>query len=239
MLETYGHDLIRKYVVAFGTLFNSMELERFDSPSPTAGKDLVQTIKVPLQYSPKDKMLARSELDPNTDRQVAVTLPRMGFEMVNMSYDSSRKLSKNRTVGHATGGGVSLNTPVPYNFDFDLYIAVKNTQDGTRLVEQILPYFTPEFNVTVNLVPGVNSAVDIPIVYRSISKEDSYEGEYLERRAIIWTLSFTVKGYLFGAVKDKKRIEEAIVNVFNDTPDPAVLLQRYTATEDGVNIEEF
>lgn len=182
-------------------------------------------------------MLARVAGDPNLDNKVAITLPRMSFAMVNMNYDGSRKLPKrNRT---ARTDGKSLFNPTPYNFEFELYIAVKNSEDGTRILEQILPYFTPDWNLTVNLVPGVDSKVDTPIVLNNVSKEDNYEGNYTERRSIIWTLSFTLKGYLFGPVNDVKRIEEAIANIFNDTVKPPYLLTKITATEDGIDIEEF
>lgn len=228
---SFGHDSIRKYVSAFGTLFNNIYLER-----KVDGQN-VQRIKVPLSYAEKDKLLARVEGDPELDKKVAIVLPRMAFAMENMTYDGTRKFSKIGRTGKTDGK--SVFNPTPYNFNFQLYIAVKNSEDGTRILEQILPYFTPDWNVTANLLPGVDSKVDIPIILEGVSKEDSYEGSYTERRAIIWTLSFTMKGYIFGPVSDRSRIEKAIANVFTENVQPPQLAATITATEDGVNIEEF
>lgn len=231
MFAPFGHDSIRKYVVAFGTLFNNIYLER------KVGGTNVQSVKVPLSYAEKDKLLARVEGDPEADRKVAVILPRMAFSMENMTYDSSRKFSKIGRTGKTNGK--SVFNPTPYNFNFQLYIAVKNSEDGTRILEQILPYFTPDWNVTANLIPGVDSKVDIPIILDGVSKEDSYDGSYTERRAIIWTLSFTMKGYIFGPVSDKGRIETAIANIFTENTVPPIKAATITATEGGVDIEEF
>lgn len=230
--KTFDHDMIRKYVVAFGTLFNEIYVNTKN------GTEVVKTVKVPLSYAEKDKLMARVLGDPTVDNKVAATLPRMSFEMTNLSYDGSRKFSKILRTGRNSSGSSTFN-PVPYNLNFSLYIAVKNSEDGTKIVEQILPYFTPEWNVTANLVPGLDAKMDIPIILDSVSKEDSYEGDYKTRRAIIWTLSFTVKGYIFGPVTDRGRIEKAIIDVFDDNKVPAALAATITTTVDGVNIEEF
>lgn len=231
--NTFSHDTIRKYVVLFGTLFNEIYLTREDEQG-----NKIETTKVPLSYAPKDKMLARVFGDPDIDRKVAITLPRMSFELVNMTYDSSRKFSKIGKTGRTVDGEYVYN-PVPFNLDFELNIMVKNSEDGTTIIQQILPYFTPDWTVSANLIPGISSKVDVPIVYTGISKEDSYDGDYKQRRAIIWTLSFTLKGYLFGPVNNKAKIETAIVNIFDDNKDPAYKAVTITTTEDGVNIEEF
>ncbi len=229
--KTFQHDSIRKYVAMFGTLFNDVWLNR------TAEGEKLESIKVPLTYMGKDKMLARVFGDPNTDRKVAITLPRMSFEMEDMAYDSSRKFSKVGTVGRATGSGAHTYNPTPYDFSFNLYIYVKNSEDGTKIVEQILPYFTPDWTVSANLVPGIQSKVDVPIILNSATKQDDYEGSFTERRAIIWTLNFTVKGYLFGPVIDRSRIETAITNIFTNWENGAIPDVTTIITEE--NMDEF
>lgn len=230
--KTFDHSMIRKYVVAFGTLFNEIYINNI------VNGELDKTLKVPLSYAEKDKLMSRVLGDPSINNYVATTLPRMSFEMTDMTYDGTRKFSKIGRTGKGSNGASVFN-PTPYNFNFSLYIAVKNSEDGTKIVEQILPYFTPEWNVTANLVPGIDAKVDLPIVLTSISKEDSYDGSYKERRAIIWTLSFTLKGYLFGPVTERVRIEKAIIDIFDDNKVPSALAATVTTTVDGVNIEEF
>lgn len=229
--HTFHHESIRKYVAAFGTLFNDIHINR------TTATAKVDTLKVPLSYMGKDKMLARALGDPNTDRKVAVQLPRMAFEMTNLTYDGSRKLPKVNLTGRSATTGKHSYTPVPYNLTFDLYIMVKNSEDGTKIVEQILPFFTPEFNITANIVPGMDSKMSIPIVLNSVNKQDDYEGDFKERRAIIWTLSFTLKGYIFGPVIDRAKINTAITQIFTDwTPGAAPDIKTVITPE---NIEDF
>ena len=185
----------------FGTLFNDIHITRTD----TSG-NMTNYIKVPITYAPKDKMLARIEQDPNIDRPTAVvTLPMMSFEMAGFHYDGSRKLA---TVGKSAyrynDNPDQLRyqyNPVPYDIDFKLYIYVKNAEDGTKIVEQILPYFTPDFTTTLKLIPDMNINMDIPTVLKTVEQTDTYEGSFQKRRAIIWTLTFTMKGYVFGPVK--------------------------------------
>ena len=198
--QNFYFSTIRKYVTLFGTLFNEIHVIRTNKQG-----DVSAFIKVPITYAPKEKMLTRVGQDPNIDRPSAtITLPMMSFEMTDMQYDSDRKLN---TVGRSVVQSSDKNklkyqyNPVPYNIGFRLYIYVKNAEDGTKIVEQILPYFTPDFTVTVNLIPEMEATVDIPVVMNSIQQEDSYEGGFKERRALIWTLDFTVKGYIYGPVK--------------------------------------
>jgi len=221
--KTFGHDSIRKYVIIFGTLFNNLYLTRQDNEGSK-----VDTIKVPLSYSPKDKMLARVLGDPSIDRKVAIVLPRMAFEMVDMQYDPTIKLSKVATFKNCETGS-TIYGPVPYNFNFNLYVAVKNSDDGTKIVEQILPYFTPEWSISANMLPEIGRSVDVPIILNNVTKEDSYEGVYQERRAIVWTLSFTIKGFIFGPVTDRERINKAITKIFsnwsaNASPDVTTII---------------
>ena len=187
MFGTYFyHQTSRKMVVAFGSLFNNIEVRRTDSSDA-----VTEVIKIPLSYGPKDKMLTRISSDPNLNPKVALTVPRMGFELLSMTYDSVRKLNTlNRNVKKGTTGLKKQFNPVPYNWEFSLYIFVKNAEDGTQVLEQILPFFTPEFTVTMNLVSSMEEVRDIPLVLNSVTSEDTYEGDFATRRSIIWTLSF-------------------------------------------------
>lgn len=217
--QTFYHGHLRKYVVLFGTLFNDIYINRFASNG-----DQISTIKIPISYSPKEKMVVRTEADPNLQRPVAIVLPRMGFEITSLNYAPTRKLTtvkKGYVVQDATNDNrlKYVYNPVPYDINFSLYIAVKNTEDGTRILEQILPYFTPDWTTTVNLIPELDVKLDIPTVLVNVSSEDIYDGGYLERRALVWTLDFTMKGYIFGPVKKSEVITLANVNFFANSYD--------------------
>ena len=203
MFGTYFyHQTSRKMVVAFGTLFNNIEVRRTDSADA-----VTEVIKIPLSYGPKDKMLIRISQDPNLNPKVALTVPRMGFELTSMTYDGARKLNTmGRNVKKGTTGLKKQFNPVPYNWDFSLYVFVKNAEDGTQILEQILPFFTPEFTVTMTLVSGMTIKMDIPLVLNSVTSEDTYEGDFATRRSIIWTLSFIMKGFLYPSVTDNAKI---------------------------------
>ena len=203
MFGTYFyHQTSRKMVVAFGTLFNNIEVRRTDSADA-----VVEVIKIPLSYGPKDKMLVRISQDPNLNPKVALTVPRMGFELTSMTYDGARKLNTmGRNVKKGTTGLKKQFNPVPYNWDFSLYVFVKNAEDGTQILEQILPFFTPEFTVTMTLISGMTIKMDIPLVLNSVTSEDSYEGDFATRRSIIWTLSFLMKGYLYPSITDNAKV---------------------------------
>ena len=194
---TFGHNTLRKYVIYFGTLFNNINLNRFDSNG-----FLIQTSKVPLNYGPRDKFLARLDGNSDLNRQVAIQLPRMTFEMTGLYYDASRKMPMINKIPAQFAdnplGKAYQYSPAPYNIDFTLSIMVKNVMDGTFIVEQILPYFAPTWQATLNLNPDLDLKYDVPITLDNITQEDTYEGSFTERRAIIWTLNFTMKGWLFG-----------------------------------------
>ena len=203
MFGTYFyHQTSRKMVVAFGSLFNNIEVRRTDSSDA-----VTEIIKIPLSYGPKDKMLVRISQDPNLNPKVALTVPRMGFELTSMTYDGARKLNTmGRNVKKGTTGLKKQYNPVPYNWDFSLYVFVKNAEDGTQILEQILPFFTPDFTVTMTLISGMTVKMDIPLVLNSVTSEDSYEGDFATRRSIIWTLSFLMKGFLYPSVTDNAKI---------------------------------
>lgn len=214
--QTFGHGTLRKYVIYFGTLFNNIRLNRFD-----ANGNIVQNMKVPLHYGPREKYLARLDGNPNLDRQIAIQLPRMSFEMTGLSYDPTRKLqtlNKIKAVNPNDPNSLLYQyQPVPYNIEFTLSIMVKNAEDGTYIIEQILPYFTPEWTATLNLNPDMGQAgkYDVPVTFDNITSEDQYEGDFTQRRALIWTLTFTMKGWMFGPTKNTggKIIKEIDVNL--------------------------
>lgn len=198
-----------------GTLFNDIHITRTNSSGNTT-----HLLKIPLSYAPKEKMLTRFEGDPSIDRETALSLPRMSFEMLSLNYDSSRKLN---SIGRVSAKDTDANklkyqyNPVPYNFDFRLYVYVKNAEDGTKIIEQILPFFTPDWTSTLNLIPEMNVIMDIPVILDNISIEDSYNGNFTDRRALIWTLSFTMKGYLYGPIKKSKVIKFANTSFYIPT----------------------
>jgi hypothetical protein len=206
--RTWNHDSLRKYIIVFGTVFNDIYINRLDN-----NEEVRQTLKIPLTYGPKDKVLARLEQNPQMDNQVGIVLPRISFEMTSLEYDPTRKLNTlNKLTKQSATAGTDDEVkyqyqPVPYDMQFEMNILVKNAEDGTRIVEQIVPYFTPDFTVSVNVVPEVDSARDIPIILNSITSQDQYEGSFEQRRALIWTLSFTMKGWLYGPTKKSKLIK--------------------------------
>lgn len=208
--RTWNHDSLRKYIIVFGTVFNDIYINRTNSSG-----EIVQTLKIPLTYGPKDKVLARLDQNPTMSNQVGVVLPRISFEMLSLEYDTTRKLNTlNKLTKQSATAGTDDEVkyqyqPVPYDMIFEMNIMVKNAEDGTRIVEQIVPYFTPEFTVSVNMVPEVDNSRDVPIILNSISSQDQYEGSFEQRRVLIWTLTFTVKGWLYGPTKKSKLIKYA------------------------------
>lgn len=193
--RTWRHRTLRKYIIYFGTLFDSVYITREDGSGET-----VSTMKIPLNYGPKEKFLARLEGNPDLNRPIAMTLPRMSFEMTGIMYAPERKQPTiNKIVYLDPVSGLQYQyAPVPYDIMFQLSIMVKNAEDGTRIVEQILPFFTPQWTSTLNILPEMDYKLDVPIILNNVSMEDTYEGNFETRRAIIWTLDFTMKGQLFG-----------------------------------------
>jgi hypothetical protein len=205
----FYHEIIKKNVKAFGTIFNNIEIEKRD-PETNA---VIRQEKVALAYGPKSKFLARLDQDPSTERKVSITMPRISFEMTGIVYDPARKTSPiQKYLKKADADSVSVQyMPVPYNLEFELGILSKNQDDALQILEQILPYFQPAFNVTVNLIPEMDEKKDLPIILNSINYEDDYEDDMMRRRAIIYTLSFTLKTYMYGPVTDAQIIRKATV----------------------------
>lgn len=219
---------IRKSIVAFGNLFNNIHIDRRNSSG-----EVIQTLKVPLSYAPRQKFLARISALPNAETQSYETLiPRMAFEMTGIQYDGNRKISlvqQSRSV--AGNNTTTLNTqyaPTPYNVDVNLYAYTKNQDDGLQIVEQILPFFNPDYNLTLNTIPGLGIKNDLPIILNSVTYDDNYEGDFNTRRAIIWTLNFTLKLNFFGPVNRQGIIRRTNVDIFNNA-DLSQRIQTYNA----------
>jgi len=231
MLGTqFYHETMRKVVVSFGTIFNNINIVRKNNSGA-----IIQKMKVPLAYGPKQKFLTRLDNDPSLKNKVAVTLPRIGFEISNLAYDPVRKLNrvqKFKKVKSSDSNKLDVQyMPVPYNLDFTLYVMAKNSDDALQVVEQILPYFQPDYTITINDMADMGIKRDVPIILGSVSYEDSYQGNFEERRAIIYTLTFTAKFYLYGPVTSDKVIRTVQVDQFTDTKVNAPSReQRYTVT---------
>jgi hypothetical protein len=207
---------IRKAIIAFGNMFNNINVERRD-----ADGNIVQILKVPLSYSGKSKALARIQQRPNVDdRNVQIIVPRMAFEMSALNYDFNRKISpiqQNRAVNANSNSLNSQYAPTPYNINVQLYVYVKNQDDGLQIVEQILPYFNPDYNLTIKSIPQLNIKNDLPILLDTVSFEDNYEGDFDDRRTIIWTLSFTMKLNFYGPVNKQGVIRKVVASTYSDT----------------------
>lgn len=208
---------IRKIIVAFGTVFNDIHLIRYTKDGLTAK----ESFKVPLSWGGKEKYISRLNSDPELGKSISISVPRISFEMTSMSYDSSRKLPstvRNFSANNATSVK-SQFVPVPYNFDFSVSIYVRNTEDGTQILEQILPFFTPDFSVTVDFVPSMDPKYDMPIILNSVNSQVEYEGDFLSTRYIIWNLEFTAKSHIWPPVKSVEVITTANTNIFIETND--------------------
>lgn len=215
--EHFYNRTIRKIVVAFGTMFNDIYLVRYTKDGLTAK----EKFKVPLNYGAKEKFITRLTTDPTLTKSIATTVPRMSFEMTSMSYDSTRKQVSTLQNFAANQDG-TLNkqyAPIPYNYDFTLSIYVRNTEDGTQILEQILPFFTPDFTVTVNFIREMGKPYDLPIILNDVANETSYEGDLMSTRLIIWTLTFTAKSFIFPPVKQihSGLIEQTETNIYEES----------------------
>jgi hypothetical protein len=206
----FYNQIVRKNIVSFGTLFNNITMKSTD---PSDGSAL-EELKVPLAYGPKQKFLVR--IGENASSKVAITLPRLYFEMTGIEYDPPRKTSpiqKYKTIIDGTGGEVRVQyVPVPYNFSFELGIIAKSQDDALQIAEQILPYFQPSLSISINMIPDMNEKKDIAIVLNNVSYEDEWDDSFLERRYITYTLQFTMKSYLYGPYNTADVIKKAIIH---------------------------
>ena len=201
--------VIRKCVIAFGTIFNNIEVRRENSDGSTYSK-----MKVPLAYGPKQKFLARLEQQPELNKKVAITLPRIAFELTGISYDATRKLSPVTLELKADGNNAvrKMYTPVPYNLEFSLSILSKTNDEALEITEQIMPFFQPSYNVTVNIVEALKEYRDVPIVMNTINYTDDYEGDFTQRKLTTVDMSFTMKTYVFGPSQTGAPIKKAKVD---------------------------
>lgn len=215
-------------------LFNNISVVRYSADGTTSKEHF----RVPLNYGPKEKFITRITQDPNLTKSVAVTVPRLSFEMTNLTYDSTRKqqstlqnFARNGTINSV----LSQYIPVPYNIEFSLSLYVRNHEDGTQIIEQILPYFTPDYNLTIDFIPEMGRTYDFPVILDSVNQSIEYEGDFSSTRLITWTLNFTAKTYMFASTSNPKIIKGivsptanspndangasggATINIYNDT----------------------
>ena len=236
--QQFYHETMRKVVVAFGTIFNNINIVRTNSSGA-----VTQSMKVPLAYGPKQKFLTRLREDPNLNKKVALTLPRIGFEISGIAYDPSRKLNSiqkfKKTNNSNSGKTISSQfMPVPYNMDFELVVMAKQSDDALQIVEQILPFFQPDYTITLNDNTSMGTTRDVPIILTGVTYSDEYEGSFEDRRVLTYTMSFTAKFYLYGPVTDQKVIKQVQVDQYTDMPVNAPKReQRYTVAPSPVTAD--
>ena len=194
--EHFYHETIKRAVSVFGTLFNNISVKRTDGTA----------LKVPLAYGPRQKWITRLQQVDTTTTRTAISLPRMGFELTSIEYDSTRKLTKRTQLKKSLASNPNnmqyQYSPAPYNLGFSLSVLVKNTDDGLQIIEQIMPYFTPDYTVTINTIPDMGDKRDVPITLTSVTQTDEYEGDFTTRQVLRYDLEFIMKNYIYGPVRD-------------------------------------
>lgn len=212
MFEYFYHEILRKTIVSFGNLFNNITIKHRNE-----NDDVFSTLKVPLAYGPTQKFLARLEQSAELNKPVQITLPRMSFEFIGLSYDGSRKVTTTQSfISPSVADKKDIRKsymPVPYNMEFELSIMAKLNDDMLQIIEQILPYFQPSYNLTVDLVSTIGEKRDIPVVFDGISMQDDYEGDFSTRRVLLYTLKFVAKTYLFGPISGSSISSDIIKKV--------------------------
>ena len=205
--DPFYHATVRKSVAVFGTLFNNLKVVRRN-----AAGNIINTLKVPLAYGPKQKFIAALDRDTGKDASLAIKLPRMAFEITSLALDPNQRLVKRAALEEANASDNTKKKLIKhyttYDIGMSLYIMTKNQDDGLQIVEQILPYFQPEYNVTITPVSGFNYKQDVSVILGSVSIDDQYEGDFTERRVLIYQLDFTMKMKFFGPTGDQKIIRE-------------------------------
>jgi hypothetical protein len=218
MFEYFYNEILRRTIISFGTLFNNISIKHEDSSD-----NVVSVVKVPLAYGPTQKFLARLEQSPDLNKPFAITLPRMSFEFTGLTYDPSRKVSTTQTftVKDPNDGTESKKSymPVPYNMQFELSVMTKLNDDALQIVEQILPYFQPAYNLSVELVESIKEKRDIPVILENVTMQDDYDGDFTSRRVLLYTFRFTAKTYLFGPASSatKDIIKKASISYLTGT----------------------
>jgi hypothetical protein len=244
MFNHFYNQQFRRFILAFGSFFDSLYVVRTD----INGQE-IQRIQVPIEYGPKEKWLTHITQDPDFQQSVAITVPRLAFELTGIGYDASRKLKTlNQFKYPSTEPGKMARTwaGVPYTLTFDLTALVKFQSDGFQIVEQVLPYFTPDLSFAIQTLPGIGVIDSVPLTLTSVNQNDNYEGDFERRRIILWTLSFAMKVFFYGPTRTADRIErvdvdvytspyldlaEAPVNILDETGHPLL-------TEDGVALDD-
>ena len=218
MFEYFYNEILRRTIVSFGTLFNTISIKQ------SGGETDASIIRVPLAYGPTQKFLARLTQSPDLNKATSLSLPRMSFEFTGLTYDPGRKVTSTQKIvvqnpNSTTPDEKKVYMPVPYNMQFELAIMCKLNDDALQITEQILPYFQPSYNLTVNLVGAINEKRDIPVILENITMQDDYEGDFESRRVLMYTLRFTAKTYLFGPVTDASKdiITKSTVNYLTGT----------------------
>ena len=210
------HESLRRLTIAFGQIFNNITIKRKNAADST-----IQSLKVPLAYGPKEKFLVRLDQQADLDdRSFALRLPRVGFEISSIEYDPSRKINKMgkyRTIKTDTTKRLDFTyNPVPYNISYDLFTFTATAESGLQIIEQIIPFFQPDYTVTINALPELGIKRDIPIILNSINYEDTYTGDFRARRAVIYTLNFTAKTYVFGPLRSQKVVKAVQTDQYSD-----------------------
>jgi hypothetical protein len=204
--------IIRKITTGFSELFSNITLIRYN-PDDTEQERFL----VPIAHATKELYVMRLQADPDLDKMIQMTLPRLSFEMNGMTYDASRKQNTNiKNFAQTENGAISQYMQVPYNMDFSLYLYVRNIEDGTQIIEHILPYFTPDYTIKINLIPEMGVVKEVPIILNSTEYEINYEGDRdHDTRMIIWTLNFTAKAFLFRDFTETGLIKDTTTNIYN------------------------
>ena len=223
--------IIRKLTVAFGDLFNNITLVRYN-------EDLTEQERflVPIAYASQEMYLIRLQGDPDLDKKVQMTLPRLSYVLNGINYDSSRKQITNQKnfASNASGGVIAQYNPVPYDFDFSLYLYVRNIEDGNQVIEHILPFFTPDYTIKLNLIPEMGVVKEVPIVLKNVDYSVQDEGNRdSDPRIVIWTLNFTVKGFIFGATSPVNIIRNSITNILSGVSETDNIAFNMNATGTG------
>ena len=206
----FYHAITRKIIVAFGSLFSDIKIERKN------GDTVEQTLAVPIAYAPKEKWIVRIDQDPSLNNHTYTSLPRISFEITGMSYDASRKTNRMSyiTCGDGTNSSMSKTyAPAPWNMDISLYVLTKTQEDALQIVEQIIPYFSPEYTLSIKAIPESNIIMDIPIILDNVTIQDDYDGDFQQRRFVTYTLNFTLKMNMYGPVTNGKVITNTLVDM--------------------------
>lgn len=205
----FYHGITRKIIVGFGSLFSNIRIER------KKDGETMQTLAIPIAYAPKEKWLVRIEQDPSLQNHTYTTLPRLSFEITDMNYDASRKTTRMSSI--AVGDGESsiskLYAPVPYNIGISLYALTKTQEDALQIVEQILPYFTPDYTMSLKAIPNSNIVMDVPIILEGVTMQDDYDGDFETRRFVTYTMNFTLKANFYGPLTNGKIINTTLVDL--------------------------